>query len=207
MSDSPIIAVVGAPRTGKSYLAARIAEHIGGTLFLEDDGHGYPERMKENLAQNIRPLERQLWFRTTCIERHLKAKELQRQGIASILDIFWLTTHMYVDVLLEGFERELMRDILRQDEMLVGYPDVIVYLTQSEAGTRDLIVKGGRSFDASDTYYEEIVRPAHELHEAYFSAFAVPGVPVISIDRTGLVFEDPVTFDTIMAQIRAHVDV
>lgn len=200
MYHPPIIAIVGAPRTGKSFLARRLAEHMGASLFLEDNGVGYPERMQENLAKNIRPLERQLWFRTTCVARHLEAKVLQQQGVPSVLDIFWLTTHMYIDVLLDGFERELMHTLLKQDELLVGYPDLIIYLKQSESGMRTFVSAGGRKFDVTETYYEEIIRPSHELHEQFFAQAQIP-VPVLTIDRTNIDFTDPEAFTSFYANI------
>lgn len=202
MNTAPIIAIVGAPRTGKSYLAKRLAQAMNATLFLEDNGEGYPERMQENLEKNIRPLERQLWFRNKCIERHLNAKELQRQGIPSVLDIFWLSAHLYIDAVLEGFERDLMRAVSEQDEILLGYPDVIVYLKQSEAGTRSFIQRGGRTFDASEQYYKEVVHPANELHETYFNEHHKEKCPVIMIDRTGIDFSDTNTLNQLLSQIQ-----
>lgn len=189
MSIVPIIAVVGAPRTGKSYLAKKLAQHYGAELFLEDDGGGYPDRMQENLAKNIRPLERQLWFRTKCVEKYLKAKELQSIGKSSVLDIFWLSTHLYIDDLLEGFERELMWDISGQDAKTLGYPDVIVYLRHSLDGIKEFVAQGGREFDISDKYYREVIEPAHRSHELFFGK-PQDGMNVLSLDRTGIDFNN-----------------
>ncbi len=200
MITTPIIAIVGAPRTGKSYLAKKLSEQYNAVLFLEDDGVGYPQRMQENLAQNIRPLERQLWFRTRCTNRHIQAKQLQQQGTVSVLDIFWLSAHLYIDALLQGFERELMQDISKQDEQLLGYPDVVIYLKQSEEGTKDFVQQGGRTFDTSDTYYQEVILPAQQSHELYFHEHGHK-MNLISFDRTGADFGNVETFQSLVAQI------
>lgn len=200
--QAPIIAIVGAPRTGKSYLAKKLSEQYGAALFLEDDGVGYPQRIQENLAQNIRPLERQLWFRTRCANRHIEAKQLQQQGKASVLDIFWLSAHLYIDALLQGFERELMQDISKQDEQLLGYPDVVIYLKQSEEGTKDFLQQGGRIFDISDTYYKEVILPAQQSHESYFSEHGRK-MNLITVDRTGVDFGEPQTLQAIIHQINS----
>lgn len=205
MNKAPIIAIVGAPRTGKSYLAKRLADTMGAQLFLEDDGKGYPERIQENLKMNIRPLERQLWFRNKCIERQLKAKAFQQQGIASVLDIFWLSAHLYIDAVLEGFERDLMHTVSAQDELLLGYPDIIVYLKQSEAATRKFIEYGGRAFDASEQYYVEVVHPAHELHEMYFTHDHAEKCPVLTIDRTNIDFAKTDALDMLLQQISGQL--
>lgn len=197
-----IIAVVGAPRTGKSYLAKKIAAHLEAAFFLEEGASGYPERIVENLAQNIRPLERQLWFRTSCVEKHLAAQQCKQAGQHAVLDIFWLSTHLYTDVLFTGFEHELMTTLRKQDEQLLDYPDCIIYLTQSEEKTKEFVRLGGRSFDASDTFYHEVILPSHLAHETFFAEHA-NSLPCITLDRTDIDFDDETSFLALMEQVAA----
>lgn len=203
MNHPFIIAVMGAPRTGKSYLAKKLAEHYSAQIFLEE-GEGYPERIQENLANNIRPLERQLWFRTQCARRHLEAKQLQAQGVSSILDIFWLSAHLYIQDMTDPFERELLYDVSTQDEVMLGYPDVIIYLKQSAEGIRDFVSRGGRAFDASERYYQEVILPSFHAHESYLAEHGHK-MNLISLDRTGLDFKDRETFHSIVTQIDASL--
>ncbi len=48
-----IIAIVGAPRSGKSYLARRLATYFNAELFLEGEEGEFPSRIEEDIAKNI----------------------------------------------------------------------------------------------------------------------------------------------------------
>ncbi len=200
-----IIAIVGAPRSGKSFLARKLAEHYGATVFLEGEEGEFPARIEEDIAQNIRPLERALWFRTILVERYLKALELRDKGHTVILDVFWISPHMYIDTLLTGFERDLMWNVARQDERLLGWPDLTIFLKVSEQSIRSFIQKGGRAFDNSEEYIITQALPVNEAHSDYFKKRITERV--LTIERDELDFELATDFETLIMRIREQLDV
>jgi deoxyadenosine/deoxycytidine kinase len=200
-----IIAIVGAPRSGKSFLARKLAHHFNAPVFLEGEEGEFPARIEEDIAQNIRPLERALWFRTTLVERYLKALELRDKGHTVILDVFWVSPHMYIDTLLKGFERDLIWNVARQDERLLGWPDLTIFLKVSEHSIRSFIQKGGRAFDNSEEYIVTQALPVNKAHSDYFKKRITERV--LTIERDELDFELATDFETLIMRIREHLDV
>ncbi len=117
-SKGKIIAVVGSPRSGKSFLAKILADHYGADLFIEDT-NTFPARILEDLAKNIRPLERSLWFRNQLVHKYREAIKSKKNNRYAIFDNFWLSWQLYLDVLEINFEAELLRDIADFDREIL----------------------------------------------------------------------------------------
>ncbi|MDD3530994.1 MAG: hypothetical protein PHV99_00110 [Candidatus Pacebacteria bacterium] len=196
-----IIAIVGAPRSGKSFLATKLAEHYKARLFLEGEEGTFPKRIEEDITQNIRPLERVLWFRTMLVNRYLEAMRLRDEGYTVVLDVFWMSPQLFIDALLSGFEQELMHDVAAQDRRLLGWPDATIFLKISETSMRDFIAHGGRSFDQSEAFVTEQAMPVNRLHEEFFARESANTVLVV--ERDGLDFDRDDHLEGLTAQIDA----
>lgn len=118
--EGRIIAIVGAPRSGKSFLAKRLVEHYGGRAFFEGEEINFPARIKEDIAKNIRPLERVLWFRNKLVEKYRVALRHKQKGELVILDTFWISYQLFIDALVKGFERALLRSVRPSIEKVLG---------------------------------------------------------------------------------------
>lgn len=54
MTPGKIIALVGAQRSGKTFLAKKLTEHFSANLFLEDNGDDFPEAIKEDIEKKYK---------------------------------------------------------------------------------------------------------------------------------------------------------
>jgi deoxyadenosine/deoxycytidine kinase len=198
-----IIAIVGAPRSGKSFLARKLATHYNAQLFLEGEESELPLQIKEDIAKNIRPLQRILWFRAMYIKKYLKALKFRKEGYMVILDAFWITPQMFIDTLLEGFERELMWDIAYQDQKLFGWPDLIIFLKISEKSMRKFITLGSRSFDQSEDFILKQALPVNKIHSEFFVKHHTANVA--TIERDALDFEKNEDFQLLANKIDSNL--
>ncbi len=73
-----IIAVIGCPGVGKTFLAEKLANTLGAVALFEEDG-GLPPRILENLNKEIRNLETFFWFYNKQIEMMERAHSLKRK--------------------------------------------------------------------------------------------------------------------------------
>ena len=193
-----IIAVVGAPRSGKSFLAELIAEYYGGELFLEGEEADFPKRIKEDIEKNIRPLERIMWFRNKLVNEYLTALKYKRDGKIVVLDAFWFSYQLFIDVLTEGFENDVMHEMAENDKKMLSYPDIVVFLSVNEETIRKFIALGKRQFDRSDEYIINQALPVNELHQEFFAKNKnIPG-KVITVQRDEMDFAKKEDFDKLI---------
>jgi thymidylate kinase len=200
-----IIAIVGAPRSGKSYLADLLGKYYGSKVFLEGEEADLPRRIIEDIEKNKRPLERILWFRNALVEKYIKAIEHKKQGELVILDTFWFSTQLYIDALTQGFERELAREVAEIDNKTLMWPDLTVFLNISEKGIRKFVEIGGRSFDTSENFIKNQAVPINTLHQEYFEKNSnFPG-KVLIINRDLMDFAKKDDFQKLVALIEEKI--
>ena len=196
-----IIAVVGAPRTGKSYLVKKLADHYGAQALYEGEGDDFPERIKEDIAKNIRPLERVLWFRNKLTGQYREAIEIKKSGGTVITDLAYFAVDPYVDVLTEdSFEREILHTLARSDEETLGMPDKIIHLISNEQKIKEFIQLGGREFDTGENYYTEHVLPVEKVWREYLSTRVDKSI-VVEVNRADLDFEKQSDFQDLLKRI------
>jgi deoxyadenosine/deoxycytidine kinase len=190
MKEGKIIAIIGSPRSGKSFLARALVDHFQAQLILEGEEKDFPTRIKEDIEKNIRPVERIIWFRNELIKKYLLALEYKKGGKNVILDTFWISSRPYVKPLLSGFERELVDELLKLDEETMSWPDVTLFLDVSDETIKKFIVEGGRKFDSSDEFFMEQAKPINDDHKKIFSS-PVYKDKITKINRDDLDFKNP----------------
>jgi len=198
-----IIAVVGAPRSGKSFLAELIAKHYEGELFLEGEEADFPKRIKEDIEKNIRPLERIMWFRNKLVNEYLSALKYKKDGKIVVLDAFWFSYQLFIDVLTEGFENDIMHEVAQNDRKLLSYPDIIVFLSVNEETIRKFVTLGGRQFDKSDEYIINQALPVNKLHHEFFAKNKNIQGKIITVQRDEMDFARKEDFDKLINLIEA----
>lgn len=199
MSEGRIIAVVGGPRSGKSFLTKKLADYYGGVAFIEEE---LPLRIQENLKRDVRDIERHLWFRNQQVKIFLQAQELKRRGQVAILDNFWISYQLYLEAT-TGFEREVVDELAEIDRQMFDWPDLVILLCNSEQGIREFIKKGGREFDNSEEYIQRTILPINAIQEKFFKSHqGVKNVAVI--DRDGLDFKDDLHFAELLERINTE---
>lgn len=180
-----IIAVIGAPRSGKSFLVQKLAQRLGYRPFMEE-GVGLPKYLEKDIQNNTNGLRRIVWFRNAQVTHFLDAVDLTHQGENILLDTFWVDNQMYIDVLLEGNDKKVAERLSQIDARLLPWPDVIVYLKNGKENTERFVSLGGRSYDAS--IYETTILPLQAKYERIFSL--VPSTTkLVSLDRGDIDFE------------------
>lgn len=194
-----IIAIVGGPRSGKSFLVRKLAERLDAQTIFEGEEGDFPVRIEEDIRENIRPLERVLWFRTMFVKKYLQAMRLKSEGRIVVLDSFWMTPHMFIDVLLEGFERDLAWDVAAADRTMLGWPDLTISLKVSEEGVRNFIRQGGRSFDQSEDVLVQQILPVTKMNDEFFSRET--NGRVLVVERDSLDFDREEDLESLISQI------
>jgi deoxyadenosine/deoxycytidine kinase len=197
-----MIALVGASRSGKSFLAKKLAEHLKAEVFLEGEEGEFPARIEEDIKQNIRPLERILWFRNQLIKKHFKALELKAEGKTVVLDTFWMSVLPYVPVLTTGFEKELLEEVFDIDQKNLENPDLVILLQNNSENSRKFLQMGGRDFDSSENYLESYIIPGQHSHNKMFSQESYKG-KLIVLDRSNLDFEKKEDLQNLLSKINA----
>ncbi len=204
MSNGKIIAVVGGPRSGKSFLVNLLAKHYGGVAILEGEEKDFPERIREDIQKNIRPLERIAWFRNKLVKEYFRAVEMKKEDKIVIVDNFWISYQLYIDALAKDFEGEVIHDIAFIDRQTLPWPDLTVLLSLSEDGIRDFVKRGGREFDNSEDFIKNQALPIHKLHNDFFTKEDVKE-KVIVVQRDNLDFSNESDFRNLIQKIDGRI--
>ncbi|MFZ2253364.1 MAG: hypothetical protein WAW13_04345 [Minisyncoccia bacterium] len=199
--NGKIIAVVGGPRSGKSFLVDKLAKHYSGTAILEGEERDFPDRIREDIQENIRPLERIVWFRNKLVKEYFNAIELKKKGDIVVIDNFWISYQLYIDTLAKDFEGEIIHDIASIDRQTLEWPDLTILLSLSENGIRDFIKRGGREFDNSEEFIKDQALPIHKLHVDFFSRDEIKSKNVLIIERDNLDFSKEDDFKFLIEKI------
>lgn len=137
-----IIAVVGVPASGKSFLVKKLAQHYKAIAFFEGEEKDLPKRVTENLKKNIRNLETIVWFRNKLAKEIVKAKKLAQKGRNMILDTFWLSNECDVKSMLKGFEKDIVTELSNFDRKILDYPNIVIFLKISGQTINNFVKKG-----------------------------------------------------------------
>ncbi len=162
-----IIAVVGAPGSGKSFLVKKLKEYLNAEAFFEGEEKDLPEKIIENLSKQVNNFETILWFRNQRIKDFLKALELKEKGKNIILDTFWITNQFHINSMLNNFEKKVALDLGALDLKSFPMPDLIIFLKIEEKDIRKSIKLRARNFDQNESFIKRILSINKE-HKDFF---------------------------------------
>ena len=163
-----IIAIVGAPGSGKSFLVQKLAEHYQAEAFLEGEESIFPEFILESLKKNEYDLKMIKWFRNQRIKEIKEAQKLVMQGKRLILDTFWLSNECYLKVMTDKKEQLEAVELCAQDRKNLPLPDLIIYLKASENVIRKFMEQRKRSFE--DENHVDQALEIEKEHEQVFTS-------------------------------------
>jgi len=191
-----IIAIIGAPGVGKSFLVEKLSEKLNAERIIEEVNE-IPERIIENFKEDIRQMETIIWFRNKCIDDIEKAIELKNQGKIVIMDTCLISNELHITTMTSGFEQEVLLNQAKKDRKFMPQPDVILFLNASEIKIKELTYKRGRDFDTNDKFIQRNLS-IRESHEKYFEENKDS---LILIDRDNLNFEKEEDLEKVIEKI------
>jgi deoxyadenosine/deoxycytidine kinase len=186
-SKGKIIAVVGAPATGKSTLVRFLQKEYGFKTILEGEESDVPAFIKDNINQNKNGLQTIIWFHNRLVEQYSKALDTKRKGHTIVLDTFWLSNLFYISTMLKDKnEKNTVINMIKVTEKYFPYPDIIIYLKSDLKTIREWMSKRGRTFEKKLKIQVEII---HKEHEIFFGNKKIlKGAKIIKMD---VAKEDP----------------
>lgn len=143
-----IIAVVGAPASGKSSLIRSLKKNHKLEVFMEGEEKDFPGFVKNNIRQNINGLQTIIFFHNHSIKQYVKALELRDKGKTVLLDAFWFCNFFYVNVILKNKNEKLMiNKLIYLTSRILPGPDIILYLQASDKIIKSRLTSRGRKFE------------------------------------------------------------
>jgi deoxyadenosine/deoxycytidine kinase len=160
-----IIAVVGAPASGKSTLVSSLAKIRKVRYFLEKEEE-LPGYIKDNIKRNKNGLQTILFFHNRAVDNYIKSIKLKSEGKTVILDTFWLSNLFYLDTMLPNKnERELIKKFVKLIAKFFPMPDSILFLDVSDKILKERLEKRGRKFEKD--FLKSAIRIS-QAHRNYF---------------------------------------
>ena len=178
-----IIAVVGAPATGKSTLVRFLGKKLKAKIILEGEEKDVPKFIKDNISKDKNGFQTILWFHNRLVKQYLKALEWKKEEKVIVLDTFWLSNIFYTSTMLKNKkEREIITDMIKTTEKILPYPDIIIYLKSDKKTIKEWMEKRGRSFEGK---FKEYLETISKEHEDYFkNKNIIKGSKIIKINIT-----------------------
>ncbi len=183
--EGKIIAVIGGPGTGKSFLVNKIAEKLNAVKIVEDVNE-IPSEIIEHFKNDTGAVEILLWFRNKCIKDMEKAVELKNQGKIVVMDTYWLSNELHITTMVSGFIQEVLMKQAKIDSEYLPKPDKIILLDASEDKIKEMTLGRGRDFDTNEKFLQRnlSIRNAHRKY------YEENKQDVIYVNRDNLDFEN-----------------
>jgi deoxyadenosine/deoxycytidine kinase len=200
--EGKVIAIVGAPGSGKSYLAKKLAEAYHCAALYEGESRDFPDRIKENFRTGRRLYENLVWFRNRQIEKYLEAMELKKSGNYVVLDTFWLTYLFHVPPYTrDNFERTMMLKVAELDRRMLPWPDVVIYLNSTEETMKRYMEKRNKErYWEKNEDFVKLMLKVREEHEKFFKK---PMKNLITVEREKVDFDREEDFNKLLKEIDA----
>lgn len=179
-----IIAIIGSPGVGKTFLVEKLANYLEAETIIESVNE-IPERIIENLRKNIGQMETLIWFRNKCIEDIEKALELKKQGKIVVMDTYLISNELHITSMTSGFEQDILLDQAKFDRKYIPEPDIVVFIDASEEKIKELTYKRNRDFDTK----EEFIQRNLSIQRAHKDYYNENKDSLIYINRDTLNFE------------------
>jgi len=194
-----IIAIIGSPGVGKSFLSKKLAQFLNAELMLEDVKE-IPLQVIENFKTNSNPVETILWFRNNLIKKIEKALNLKQQGKIVVMDTCLLSNKLHITTMTNGFAQKTLLEQAVLDKKYVPQPDVIIFLDSSIEKIKELTIKRGRDFDTS----KEFIQRNLSIRKAHQEYCKKNKNSILYIKRDNLNFENVKDVEKIVAKIKKH---
>ena len=180
-----IIAIIGAPGVGKTFLAEKLAEYLKAEKIIESV-EDIPKKIIENFKKNIGQMETIVWFRNKCIKDMKIALEFKKQNKTVIVDTYLVSNELHITTMTSGFEQEILLEQAESDRKYMPQPDEVIFLDASEEKIRELTKERGRDFDNNEEFIERNL----SIRKAHLDFYNQNKDSLIYLNRDGLDFNN-----------------
>lgn len=160
-----IIVVVGAPSSGKSTLIRNLKNHYKIEIFLEGEEKDFPHYIKESI-KNIRDgLKTIIFFHNLSISQYIEAINLKNKGKTVLLDNFWFSNLLYLNVILrDRNDCDLIKNLIGLTNKILPLPDVIIYLEATGRLIKNRIRERKRIFERNFLTQADKINKNHIIY-------------------------------------------
>ena len=198
--EPTIIAIIGGPGVGKSFLVDKLVEYLKVEAILENVEE-IPEKIIENFKRDIGKMETIIWFRNKCIKDIEKALKLKSYGKIIVMDTYLISNELHITTMTSGFEQEILLEQAKFDRKYMPKPDVVIFLDASENKIRELTLKRGRDFDTN----EKFIRRNLSIQKAHQEYYNKNKNSLIHINRDNLDFEKEEDIKKVVEEIEKAI--
>lgn len=198
--EPKIIAVIGGPGVGKSFLVNKLAQYLKAETILENVEE-IPEKIIENFKKDIGQMETIIWFRNKCIKDIERALKLKAEGKIVVMDTYLISNELHITTMTSGFEQKILLEQAKFDRKYMPKPDIVIFLDASENKIRELTLKRGRDFDTNEKFIQRNLS-IQKAHRDYYNENKNS---LAHINRDNLDFEKEEDIKKVVEEIEAFL--
>jgi len=186
-----VIAIVGSPGCGKTFLASKLAKYYKAETVFEAPEGGYPEQIKDNLGSQRNLFETIVWFRNHQISNYEKALAIANSGRMVVMDAPFYHNQLFVRLYIRSeFEREILYSLGYNDRKLFGYPDCTVYIFSTPEMAKNFIEKRKGTHSWENEAWVSFITQMPPLVEDYMAKLKSKIPNLVEINRGNFDFEN-----------------
>ncbi len=149
-----VISLVGAPGTGKTFLAKKLEEKLNALVILEEGAEGFPDEIQSNLARQEDLFETILWFRNKQVNDFLTARKLASGStVPIVIETPYYQNQLFVELYVKDpFKKKILIECGNLDFLMYGEPDATIYLKSTSESVRSFLAlrKGERTWENNE---------------------------------------------------------
>jgi deoxyadenosine/deoxycytidine kinase len=194
------IGIIGSPGSGKTYLAARFAQHLGARSIFEEEFH-FPERIFENLRRGKDLFETIVWFRNKQLDEHNRTIGLANQYPLVVSDSTLYQNQMYIDLYIKDlFSQSILKNLGKLDIQSSEPLSIYIYIRASRQTVRDYLDRKDPSWPLYSEIFFDYLSQMADYAEAFISANQIPNL--VKINREDFDFSNIDDFYSLLSQIK-----
>ena len=197
-----IIAIVGSPASGKTYLTKKLSNYYKFDVIFEEPTNGFPLQIISNLKNQINLFETMVWFRNLHINNYLSAISLTNKGKNVIIDTSFYQNQFYIDLFISNeFEKEMLNNMAGFDFKLINHPACTIYLKANIKNTKKFLMKRKNHNIWENKNWINFILQSIPLANQYMASIEDKIPNLITINRSETDFNNSKDFHNLIIKI------